>query len=130
MAGAIWKPLAPAPTMATRLPVRSTEWSQRAEWNAGPANLSWPGMSGMWGRFNWPTAEITARATSVDSVPSSVRTRTVHVPAPSSQTAPRTSVPQRTDGPMPCLSITASKYAWSSGCRAKNSVHASLGSKL
>ena len=31
IAGAIWKPLAPAPTRATRLPVRSTSWSQRAE---------------------------------------------------------------------------------------------------
>ena len=31
--GAIWKPLAPAPIIATRLPVRSTLWSQRAEWN-------------------------------------------------------------------------------------------------
>ena len=52
MAGAIWNPLAPAPIMATRLPVRSTEWSQRAEWKAGPAKRSWPGMSGMWGRFS------------------------------------------------------------------------------
>ena len=36
MVGAIWNPLAPAPIMATRLPARSTVWSQRAEWNGGP----------------------------------------------------------------------------------------------
>ena len=63
----------------------------------------------MWGRLSWPTAEMTARATSVDSVPSAARTRTVHTPASSSHAAPSTSVPHRTDGPMPCLSITVSK---------------------
>ena len=31
---------------ATRLPARSTSWSQRAEWNAGPSKSPKPGMSG------------------------------------------------------------------------------------
>ena len=35
--------LAPVPITATRLPRRSTSWSQRAEWNDGPANESRPG---------------------------------------------------------------------------------------
>ena len=37
---------------------------------------------------------------------------------------------QRTCDSMPCFRITDSKYDWSSGCWAKNSVHAWLGSKL
>ena len=109
MVGAIWKPLAPAPIRATRLPVRSTSWSHRAEWNDGPAKVSMPGKSGMFGRLSWPTAEMTARATSVDSVPSAARTRTDHVADPSSQSAPSTSVSQRTWGSTPCLVITRSK---------------------
>ena len=130
MAGAIWKPLAPAPIMATLCPERSTEWSHRAEWKEGPAQVSRPGMSGMWGRLSWPTAEITARASRVDSVPSPARVRTVQVPVRSSQAAPRTSVLHRTWGSMAYLCITDSKYACSSGCRAKYSVHVSVGSKL
>ena len=46
ISGTNWKALAPVPITATRLPVRSTSWRQRAEWKAGPAKLSQPGMSG------------------------------------------------------------------------------------
>ena len=38
--------LAPVPTTATRLPVRSTSWRHCAEWKAGPVKVSAPGMSG------------------------------------------------------------------------------------
>src|SRR5207302_644421 len=79
--GAIWKPLAPAPTTATRLPRTSTEWSQRAEWNDGPAKSSRPGMSGSGGRLSWPTAEMTARARSQSSRPSLSRTVTARLAA-------------------------------------------------
>ena len=109
MAGAIWNPLAPAPIMATRLPAKSTEWSQRAEWNAGPAKLSRPGRSGMCGRFSCPTAEMTARATSVSSLPALERTRTDQVASSSFHVAPRTSVSKRMCGSMPCLTMTSWK---------------------
>ncbi len=92
--------------------------------------MSWPGIAGTWGRLSWPTAEITARATSVSSVPSTARTRTSHVASLSFQVAASTSVSKRTWRSIPCLRITPSKYAWSSGCWAKYSVHWSLGSKL
>ena len=36
IAGTNWIALAPVPTTATRCPVRSWSWSQRAEWNAVP----------------------------------------------------------------------------------------------
>ena len=39
----------------------------RAEWKAGPLKLSRPGMSGIVGRFNWPTALTNAEN---DSLPS------------------------------------------------------------
>ena len=106
MVGAIWKPLAPAPIIATRVPARSTSWSHRAEWKAGPANVSAPGSSGTFGRLSWPTAEMTARATSTSSAPSAARVRTDHVAESSSQVAPSTSVSHRTWDPMPYLSMT------------------------
>ena len=110
MAGAIWNPLAPAPISATRLPVRSTEWSQRAEWKAGPAKASRPAMSGRLGRLSWPTAEMTARAVSVSSAavgrPGSARDQ---VPASSSHVARTTSVSQRTCSSTPWRRITESK---------------------
>src|SRR5919107_1259812 len=56
MAGTNWMAEAPVPTEATRWPARSTEWSQRAEWNAGPANLSSPGKSGIFGSTSGPVA--------------------------------------------------------------------------
>ena len=34
------------PITATRLPVRSTEWSQRAEWKSAPSKVSMPSISG------------------------------------------------------------------------------------
>ena len=124
IAGASWNPVAPAPTITTRLPVRSTSWSHSAVWNAGPSKL--PGTSGTNGRFIWPTAATTARAVSVEPSSSS----TDHVPAASSHVAPTTSVEKRVCSPRPCRSKTRWKYACTSGCRGKNSVQWSAGSKL
>ena len=87
--------LAPLPITATRLPRRSTSWSQRAEWNDGPRKRSRPAMSGSLGRFSWPTALITAWATTVP-VPSAVRTSSVQLLDASSKRADITSVPKRT----------------------------------
>ncbi len=62
IAGTNWTALAPVPTTATRLPVRSWSWSQRAEWNACPANVSMPGSVGVTGRLSCPVASTTASA--------------------------------------------------------------------
>ena len=37
------------PMIATRLPVRSTSWFQRAEWKTSPWKVSMPSMSGIFG---------------------------------------------------------------------------------
>ncbi len=71
--------LAPVPITATRRPSSLTESSHRAEWNDGPAKRSRPSMTGILGRLSWPTAEMTASATSV-SVPPSGRGQR-HLPA-------------------------------------------------
>ena len=85
MVGAIWKPLAPAPMSANRVPRWSTVWSHRAEWNDGPANVSMPGMSGIRGVLSAPTALMTARASSTSVVPSGFVTVTAHRPVASSK---------------------------------------------
>ena len=70
--GTNWMALAPEPITATCRPVRSTEWSQRAECHDGPANVSIPSMSGTWGRLSWPQANTTV-STSSSSSPPAVR---------------------------------------------------------
>jgi hypothetical protein len=84
MVGAIWKPLAPAPTRANRVPFQSTSGSQRAEWNDGPAKSSMPAMSGIFGWLRAPTALTTKRASSTSLVPSAPRTVTAQRPVASS----------------------------------------------
>ncbi len=59
--------LAPVPMTATRRPLNSTEWSQAAEWNEGPANRSRPAMAGKDGRLSWPVAQTSASKCSVCS---------------------------------------------------------------
>ena len=54
IAGTYWIADAPVPTLATRLPVRSTLWSQRAEWNSSPWNVSSPSISGSLGSESPP----------------------------------------------------------------------------
>ena len=78
-----WRPPARAGTRSRRCRSRRRACRRgragaatRAEWKAGPANESRPGMSGSLGRLSWPTALITALASSVSSPPSRARTRT------------------------------------------------------
>jgi hypothetical protein len=101
--------LAPVPIMATRRPFSSTEWSQRAVWNTGPAKLSRPGIAGIEGRLSWPTAVISALQESV-SVPPSPPRRTVtrHRAAASSKVASVTSTPKRMWGSRPWRSAVPS----------------------
>ena len=87
-----WIALAPVPITATFLPVRSTEWSHSAEWKAGPAKVSSPGIFGNDGRESWPTAETSTSNSSVSPVASVTR----HFFATSSKSASLTSVPKRT----------------------------------
>ena len=47
---------------ATRLPVRSTSWFQRAEWKISPWKASMPSISGSRGSERPPEPEITVRA--------------------------------------------------------------------
>ena len=63
--GTNWAALAPEPITATRRPLRSTVWSQAAEWKAGPAKSWRPSTAGNDGRFSWPTAHTTASKVSV-----------------------------------------------------------------
>ncbi|GAA3131883.1 hypothetical protein GCM10020001_062640 [Nonomuraea salmonea] len=75
--GMNWTAEAPVPMTATRLPVRSIEWSHWAEWKAGPVKDARPGMSGNFGMWRAPMAETTACGRSVS--PSSVVTVQVRV---------------------------------------------------
>ena len=63
IAGTIWMAEAPVPMTATRLPVRSASWFQRAEWKISPLKSSMPLMSGSEGSHSAPTAETTILAT-------------------------------------------------------------------
>ena len=112
--GPNWAALQPVPMTPTRLPVRSTSWSQRAEWNAGPANDSRPSIFGSCGRFSWPTALITALAWMFASLPSVSTVHTVHVAVSSSYSTEETSVLKRMFGRMPNSSTHSRKYLYSS----------------
>ncbi len=50
------------PITATRLPRRSTSWSQRAEWKSAPPKSSMPSMSGSRGSESPPAATTSVRA--------------------------------------------------------------------
>ncbi len=65
MVGMICTAEAPVPMMPTRVPVRSRSGCHRAEWKAGPAKVSTPGMAGMMGRDRGPTPLTTTSASSV-----------------------------------------------------------------
>jgi hypothetical protein len=45
------------PITATRSPLRSWSWFQRAEWKTVPAKSRNPGMSGMLGSLSGPAAD-------------------------------------------------------------------------
>ena len=58
--GTSWSALAPVPITATRLPASECWCCHRAEWKAGPAKRSSPGIAGSFGRLSCPTALISA----------------------------------------------------------------------
>ena len=64
IAGTTCTAVAPDPISATRLPVRSSPWSQRAVWNALPSKRSRPGSSGDHGSLRRPGAVTSTRAAS------------------------------------------------------------------
>ena len=53
---------APVPTTATRLPVRSKSWFQRAEWKTSPGKSARPGSSGTRGSCHGPVPAMRIRA--------------------------------------------------------------------
>src|SRR5689334_3856156 len=112
--GTNWIAEAPVPMTATRAPVRSTSWRHCAEWNAVPAKVDSPGMSGVDGRLSGPVA--TTRTRAVYS-PREVRTR--HRPIEPSQSAPSSSWPSRRCGVTPKRTAVARRYAQISGCPEK-----------
>ena len=77
----IWMAEAPVPMTATRLPVRSKSWFQRAEWKISPSNSSRPSMSGNAGSVSGPTAETTKFAVKVPCGGAHVPPRLLGVPA-------------------------------------------------
>ncbi len=89
---------------------------------ASPAKDSRPAMSGSFGRLSWPTALMSARASRSPSV-----VDTCQVAESASHRADRTSVSNRMWSATPKSTMHCSKYFWSSGCWAKNSVQPSSG---
>ena len=63
--GTIWIAEAPVPITATRLPVRSTSWSHRAEWKTSPWKVSMPSISGSFGADSPPAPTIRVCETQV-----------------------------------------------------------------
>nr|WP_255656678.1 hypothetical protein [Pseudonocardia sp. ICBG162] len=89
--GTSWIAVAPVPTTATREPVRSVSWSQRAEWNTGPGNSARPSTSGSFGSATSPAAlTSTSAVNSPDGV--AIRQRA----SAASQRAESTSASKRT----------------------------------
>jgi hypothetical protein len=96
--------------IATRLPVRSWEWSHRAVCIVTPANPSTPSMSGSFGTVSTPLALTRNRAVRV--LPSSNSTR--QQSDPSSKDAAATVVPKRILPRRPYRSTHRSAYRFSS----------------
>ena len=99
IAGTNWIAEAPVPITATRRPRRSWPWSQRAEWNIVPANVSSPGISGWRGSLSgpWPAMRNRAR-----TVPEDVAS--THRPVSSSHVADSTAVRRRIERRRSCSS--------------------------
>jgi len=90
IAGTNWIADAPVPMLATRSPVTSWPWSQRAEWKILPRKRSRPGTSGMRGSLSGPTPAISTRA-----LTGAPEVWTLQRPASSSHAASVTIVPSR-----------------------------------
>ena len=99
-----WTAEAPVPMIATRLPVRSWLWSQRAVCIVRPAKDSTPSMSGRLGMVSAPLALTRNRAQTVSPESSSTR----HRSASASNVAPSTRVLNRILGRRPYLSAQCS----------------------
>jgi hypothetical protein len=109
--GTTWIAEAPVPITATRLPRRSCSWSHCAVWNAAPAKLSRPGISGIEGSLRPPIPEI---AISAVSSPREVSMRQRR--CSSSHLAPVTECPKRMWSITPWRSAVARRYSQISGC--------------
>ena len=112
MAGTNCTALAPVPTTATRLPCRSTSWSQRAECIVGPAKSSAPGIGGIAGVFSWPVASTTASACQLRPSCAS----TVQVIVASSSRTVDTSTDGSNTSSSPYSFATPWRYSRISGC--------------
>jgi hypothetical protein len=124
ISGTNWTAEAPVPITATRRPVRSWSWFQRAEWKVVPSKESRPGIGGIEGRLSCPNPEITTAARSSSPV---VVVRT-HSVASWSHTAAAISVPKLVISWSSCLVALARMWARISGCPANVSVQSGLGS--
>ena len=89
------------PMIATRLPVRSTSWFQRAEWKTSPWKDSMPSISGSFGSDRPPAPLMTVRAAYVPSVVSTIQRW-----RPSSQTASLAAVSKTNRSSVPDSSAT------------------------
>jgi hypothetical protein len=96
ISGTNWMAEAPVPITATRSPLRSWSWSQRAEWNTVPAKSPSPGRSGTDGSLSGPMPATSTRAT-ISPCEVAMRQRW----ASSSHRAPWTSWPKRMWGRTP-----------------------------
>lgn len=103
---------------ATRFPVRSASWFQRAEWKISPWKPSMPLMSGRDGSHSAPTAETRTFATKFPFVV--VTSQRV---VDSFQWADCTSQPNRCLSRTLYLSATDWMYFWISGCVENDRVH-------
>ena len=95
---------APVPTTATRRPRRSTSWSQRAEWKAGPANDPAPGRSGTDGSDSAPVAVTSTSAVMLPRVVVSRHRRVA--PSHAARSSP---VPNRTRSRTPSRRDTSTR---------------------
>ena len=116
------------PITPTRLPFRSTSCCHSAEWKAGPSNVPTPSMSGMRGRLSWPTAVITALASTTSVAPSGPFSVARQTERASSQATTSTRVPKRMCLRRSYFLAMPRKYSSSTGWGEKCSGQAWLGS--
>ena len=101
---------APVPMTAMRLPVRSTSWSQRAEWKISPRKSSMPSISGRRGSERPPEPEMTVRA-AYSCGPSGPSVRTTQRWSSSLHVASTTAVPKTKRSRVPESSATLRVYS-------------------
>ncbi len=94
------------PITATRLPVRSTSWFQRAEWNTSPWKSPMPSMSGSLGSDRPPAPTSSVRPETVRRSPVADRVSTTHRWASSSHAADSTVVSKTNRSRIPAPAAT------------------------